>query len=217
MRRVSLVLLISAAAFAQSGLPAAPGARAVTISPPERRGNEPSIAVNPKNPSQVVAVYQPASVSYSTDGGRTFTPAELPPVEGWRGGGDVSVTFDNRGAAFLGTLHFDRLGTASYWAHNAGRNGIFVRRSLDGGRTWEKDAAAVKAWHGNEPDIEWEDMPQGLCRQRTEQPFRRQRLCGLDRVAAGSVRHPVRALDRRRQILLHSHAHQHARRPAARR
>ena len=171
MQRLSLALLLSVAALAQSPLPPAPGAHVVAISPPDRRGNEPSIAVNPNNPSQVVAVYQPASVSYSTDGGRTFTPAELPPVEGWRGGGDVSVAFDNRGAAYLGTLHFDRLGTASYWAHNAGRNGIFVRRSLDGGKTWEKQAAAVKAWQGSEPDIQWEDMPRVFADNAPKSPF----------------------------------------------
>src|SRR5438067_2905117 len=128
-------------AQAQSPLPRAPGAHIVSISPPGSHGSEPGIALNPRDPRQVVAVYQPATVAYSTDGAQTFTLAELPPVPGWRGGGDVSVAFDNQGRAFLGTLHFDRLGTTSYWAHNAGRNGIFVRRSLDGGKTWEKDAA----------------------------------------------------------------------------
>jgi hypothetical protein len=72
----------------------------VTISSPDRRGNEPSIAVNPNNPNQVVAVFQPASVAYSNDGAQTFALAELPPVTGWREGGDVSTTFDNKGHAF---------------------------------------------------------------------------------------------------------------------
>ncbi len=35
-----------------------------------------------------------------------------------------------------------------------------MRRSLDGGKTWERDAVAVKAFPtGKEPDIQWEDMP----------------------------------------------------------
>jgi len=157
--RLVIYWLISAPAVAQATLPVAPGARAITISPPNSGGNEPSIAVNPRNSNQVVAAFQPATVAYSGDAAKTFTIAELPPVPGWRGGGDVSVSFDNRGAAFLCTLHFDKLGSTSYWAHGAGRNGIFVRRSLDGGKTWEKDAATVKAWQGNEPDIQWEDMP----------------------------------------------------------
>ena len=115
--------------------------------------------MNIKNPNEVVAVYQPATVAYSTDGGQSFTLADLAPVPGWRTGGDVSATFDNKGHVYLSSLHFDKLGSASYWAHGAGRNGIFVRRSLDGGKTWEKEAATVKAFQGTEPEIQWEDMP----------------------------------------------------------
>ena len=162
MRLCCLTLVgffLCAVAFAQTPLAPAPGRRVVTVSAASAHGNEPSIAVNPNNTSQVVAAFQPATIAYSTDGAQTFTTAELPPVEGWRGGGDVSVAFDNKGQAFLGTLHFDKLGSQSYWAHGAGRNGIFVRRSLDGGKTWQKDAVAVKAFQGNEPDIQWEDMP----------------------------------------------------------
>src|SRR5262249_44945497 len=80
-----------------ASLPPAPARHIVTISPANSRGNEPSIAVNPNNPSQVVAAFQPATVTYSTDGAHTFTTAELPAIEGWRGGGDVSVAFDNKG------------------------------------------------------------------------------------------------------------------------
>jgi hypothetical protein len=120
--------------------------------------------VNPNDPNQVVVTFQPATIEYSTDGAQTFAEAELPPIEGWRGGGDVSVTFDNRGHVYLSTLHFDKLGSASYWAHGAGRNGIFVRRSLDGGKTWEKDAATIKVFSSSEPDSHMpdshmEDMP----------------------------------------------------------
>lgn len=155
----AILLLLSSSGIAQSSLPRATGTRVVSISPTDVRGNEPSIAVNPKNPDQVVAAFQPATVVYSTDAMQSFKVADLPPVPGWRGGGDVSVTFDNNGRAYLCTLHFDKLGSVSYWAHGAGRNGIFVRRSEDGGKTWEKDAATVKAYQGNEPDIQWEDMP----------------------------------------------------------
>ncbi len=163
--------VLCGAAFAQTPLPPMPGRRIVTISPAEKRGNEPSIAVDPKNPDHVVATFQPATIAYSTDGGRTFATAELPPVEGWRGGGDVSVAFDNKGHAYLGTLHFDKLGSQSYWAHGAGRNGIFVRHSLDGGKTWEKDAATVKAYQGNEAEIQWEDMPRVFADSQPKSPF----------------------------------------------
>jgi len=77
---------------------------------------------------------------------RTFTIAKGTKPADWRVAGDVSVTFDNRGHAFLCYLAFDRLGTTSYWAHNAGRNGIFVRRSLDGGKTWEPRAVSIKSF-----------------------------------------------------------------------
>src|ERR1035437_7314383 len=153
------VLFIGASGFAQSLLPPAPHRHILTVSPADTRRNEPSIAVNPNNAHQVVAADQPAAVAYSTDGGQTFAMADLPSIEGWRGGGDVSVAFDNKGYLYLATLHFDKLGSASYWAHGAGRNGIFVRRSVDGGKTWDKDAATVKAFQGNEQNIQAEDMP----------------------------------------------------------
>jgi hypothetical protein len=127
--------------------------------------------VNPGNPSQIVAVYQPATVAYSSDGAQTFTLADLPPVAGWGNGGDVSTTFDDKGKVYLSSLHFDKLGSDSYWAHGAGHNGIFVRRSPDGGKTWEKDATAVKTFEGNGPDSHMEDMPRIFADNVPTSPF----------------------------------------------
>jgi hypothetical protein len=174
MKLSSFAFLLSSctATLAQTApLPPAPARHIVTVSPANSRGSEPSIAVNPNNLAQVVAAFQPATIAYSTDGAQTFATAELPAVEGWRGGGDVSVAFDNKGHAYLGTLHFDKLGSASYWAHGAGHNGIFVRRSLDGGKTWEKDAATVSAWQGNEPNIQMEDMPRVFADTQPRSPY----------------------------------------------
>jgi hypothetical protein len=165
------VFLVGTFGLAQSPLPPAPHRHVVTISPSNVHGSEPSIAVNPNSPQQVVAAFQPATIAYSTDGGQTFAPADLPPVEGWRGGGDVSVAFDNRGNAYLATLHFDKLGSASYWGHGPGRNGIFVRRSHDGGKTWEKDAAQVKAFDKEQPDMAMEDMPRVFADAQPHSPF----------------------------------------------
>ena len=159
-------------ALGQAPLSPAPHRHVTTVSAADKSGSEPSIAVNPNNPNQVVATFQPATIAYSTDGGQTFSAADLQPVEGWRTGGDVSVTFDDKGHAYLGSLHFDKLGSTSYWAHGAGRNGIFVRRSLDGGKTWEKDATTVKAYQGNEPDIQWEDMPRLFADTQPKSSFR---------------------------------------------
>ena len=164
----ALIVLAAASISAQQvptsappSLPRAPGARVVDVSPPEARGNEPGIAVNPRKPSQIVGVYQgPAHAVYSSDSGRTFTTAAGTVPPDWRTAGDVSVTFDDRGAAYLCYLVFDKLGTTSYWRHGAGRNGIYVRRSPDGGATWEKDPAPVRVWQtGNEPGMQYEDMP----------------------------------------------------------
>jgi hypothetical protein len=165
-------LVCTPTAQTQTPMPPAPHRHVTTVTSPNQSGSEPSIAVNPNNTNQVVAAFQPATIAYSTDGGQTFSLADLPPVEGWRIGGDVSVTFDDKGHAYLGSLHFDKLGSASYWAHGAGRNGIFVRRSLDGGKTWEKDATTVKAYQGNEPDIQWEDMPRLFADTQPKSRFR---------------------------------------------
>lgn len=66
------ILLAGAIASAQTPLLPAPHRHVTTVSPAEVRANEPSIAVNPNNPNQVVAAFQPAGIAYSTDGGQTF-------------------------------------------------------------------------------------------------------------------------------------------------
>src|SRR5215471_13851886 len=162
MRLISIAFLLvglGVLCLAQTPLSPAPRRRVLTVSGDAQHGSEPSIAVNPNNASEVVAVFQPATVVYSGDGGQSFQTADLPPIEGWRTGGDVSIAFDNHGHAYLSTLHFEKLGSMSYWAHGAGKNGIFVRRSTDGGKTWEKDAVSVKTYDGTGADSHMEDMP----------------------------------------------------------
>ena len=166
LSRALAFVTVAAVHAQQSSLPRVPGAHIVDVSSAARY-SEPSIAVNPKDPSQVVVVYQGgkqaqgvANAEYSRDGGTTFALAQGTHATDWRVQGDVTTTFDNQGHVFLCYLAFDHLGTTSYWAHGAGRNGIFVRRSLDGGKSWEKDAATVKAWPtGHEVNIQFEDEP----------------------------------------------------------
>jgi hypothetical protein len=55
-------------------------------------------------------------------------------------------------------MAFDKLGTFNYWGHNSSRNGLFVRRSLDGGKTWEADHIPIIE-HPTEPGVPWEDKP----------------------------------------------------------
>ena len=139
-------------------LPRPPQAQVITLTAPGRN-SEPSIAVDPNDRDHVVAAYQEnAQAAYSRDGGRTWTPAQGTAPADYKVSGDVSVTFDNGGHAILCYIAFDRLGTTDYWAHGATRNGIFVRRSLDGGATWEADYRVVRAWP-TQPGIPFEDKP----------------------------------------------------------
>jgi len=140
-------------------LPKAPQARIFTLTPTPGYFTEPAVAVNPANPEQVVAVFQDnAHAAYSQDGGRSWQLAEGVDPKNYLVSGDVSVTFDNQGHAFICYIAFDKLGTFNYWAHGATRNGIFVRRSIDGGKTWEAEHAPV-AEQPTRPGIPFEDKP----------------------------------------------------------
>jgi hypothetical protein len=151
-------VLFSAAVLAQP-LPPAPKARISDINPRPGFFNEPSIAVNPKNPKQIVVAWQVnASVAYSNDGGEKWSTVEGTAPKEYRVSGDVSVAFDAEGHAFLCYIAFDKLGTSQYWAHGATRNGIYVRRSLNGGADWDATAAPVIA-HDSTPGIPFEDKP----------------------------------------------------------
>lgn len=154
----ALAVLAATAAFAQN-LPVAPGAQVTTLSSQPGTWTEPGIAVNPLNPQDVVAVFQyTAQASYSTDAGRTWTLAQRVAPSNYKMSGDVSVVFDNKGHALVGCIAFDKLGTFNYWAHGATRNGIFLRRSLDAGKTWEPQLRTVVA-QPTEPGIPFEDKP----------------------------------------------------------
>jgi hypothetical protein len=143
----------------EPALTAPPEGAVVQLVRGEGNFNEPSIAVNANKPGQVVAAFQsPAGAAYSRDAGKTWSVAPGTSPTDYKVSGDVSVTFDDQGRAFLCYIAFDKLGTENYWAHNATRNGIFVRRSVDGGKTWEKNAAVVIA-QKTEPGIPFEDKP----------------------------------------------------------
>jgi hypothetical protein len=163
LRRVAVsIALISALSTVRAraqDLARAPGARVQDITPKPGFFTEPSVAINPHNPQQVAVAYEDnAHIAYSSDAGRHWTIASGTESRGYKVSGDVSVTYDKQGHAVLCYMAFDKLGTFNYWAHNASRNGIFVRHSLDGGRTWVLQDTQVIA-HATEPGIPWEDKP----------------------------------------------------------
>lgn len=164
MNRAGLVVVLGVLAGAtglgaQTALLMAPGAAVTTISPQPGTWSEPGVAVNPLNPQQVLAVFQYiAQASYSSDAGKTWKLATGVAASNYKMSGDVSTVFDNKGHALICFIAFDKLGTMNYWAHGATRNGIFVRRSLDGGSTWEPELRTVVA-QPSTPGIPFEDKP----------------------------------------------------------
>jgi len=160
LRRLFFALLfLNAALSLGQELPNAPQPHVFTLTPTPGFFTEPGIAVNPSNPQQVVAVYQDnAHAAYSTDAGNTWQTAEGVDPKNYRVSGDVSTAFDNQGHAFICYIAFDRLGKFNYWANGATRNGIFIRRSLDGGKTWDADHIPV-AEQPTAAGIPFEDKP----------------------------------------------------------
>jgi hypothetical protein len=149
----------------------APGRHVISLTPSPGRFSEPSIAVNILNPKQLVAAFQSnATVGYSTDGGETWNVADGTAPANYKSSGDVSITYDTHGHAILCFIAFDQLGTWKYWAHNATRNGVFVRRSLDGGKTWEAKAIPVIE-HESEPGIPFEDKPYIVADNQPRSPY----------------------------------------------
>ena len=121
---------------------------------------EPGIAISQLDPGKVAAIYQDnVHIAFSGDAGANWTdvPNVAPPQ--WRVSGDVSVTYDNQGHAIASFMAFNQLGTEGYWAHNAPAGGLYIRRSLDGGKTWESQARTVIEHVGHPPPPLWEDKP----------------------------------------------------------
>ena len=156
---ITTFLLSQFVASRAEELPKPPQSEVSTLTPNPGPFTEPALAVNPANPQQIVGVFQDnVHAAYSHDGGRSWHMAEGTDPKNYKVSGDVSVAFNNRGYAFLCYIAFDKLGTFNYWAHGATRNGIFVRRSLDGGKTWEADHIPVVE-QPSAPGIPFEDKP----------------------------------------------------------
>ncbi len=169
-------LLITSTVRAQravvASLPRAPGARVTTVTPEAGYFTEPGIAIDPRDPLHVVGVFQNnVHAAWTSDGGVTWTIAPGTEPPNYKVSGDVSVAVDRHGHAFLCHIAFDKSGVSGYWALGGTRNGIFVRRSLDGGRSWESEPRVVVEHPVTQPGLPWEDMPSIVADTREKSPF----------------------------------------------
>ncbi len=117
----------------------------VNITDPEtgvyKMQNESSIAVNPKNPENLIGSavdYRDSSATWvyiSHDGGKTWINKDLGrPFPGWTSSNDPSVAFDPEGNGYLVYGGFGIIGDSS--GLMVGENGVFIARSSDEGNTW---------------------------------------------------------------------------------
>jgi hypothetical protein len=168
MNLVRVFLVVVWLAHAQEP---APGRRVVSVTRKPGAFNGPSIAINPANPQQIaVAFGSSVTVDYSTDGGEHWALAEGTAVANYRGAGDISITYDRRGHAILCFIAFDAAGSWRYWGHNPKRNSIQIRRSLDGGKTWEPNTIPVIE-HSDGPGIPFEDKPYIVADNQAKSPY----------------------------------------------
>lgn len=165
-----LISLIATPFATGQSLPPAPGAIVTDLTPKPGWYTEPAVAINPLSPNQVAVAYQDnAHIAYSADAGKHWETATGIEPPDYRVSGDVSVAYDNQGRTFICYMAFDKLGTFNYWAHNASRNGLFIRRSLDGGETWEANHIPIIK-HETEPGMPWEDKPY-IVADATDSPY----------------------------------------------
>ncbi len=137
--------------------------------------DEPSIAINPYNPANVVVAYQvPATVASSVDDGDTWVRQPLPGGEEWDLSGDPSVEFDADGRAYALYIAFHRPESYDTLGARAHHNGIFLNRSDSGGLTWwEYPTPVIERME--RPGIPFEDKPMmGI--DRSDDPARRGRI-----------------------------------------
>jgi hypothetical protein len=134
---------------------------------------EPSIAVNPANPKNVVAGYQmgrvdgggDASNGYATtfDGGKTWKYGTVPGLTVRNGGpydraSDAVVAFGPKNTVYFSSLVFN---DGSGESGDALRSAIVNSTSTDGGKTWGKPTVVIDDSAGGLNDKNWEVVDNG--------------------------------------------------------
>ena len=166
-----LTLAIAQSQVSDFSLAPAPGRRLVTLTDQPGSFHTPSIAINPANSRQLVVGFQSkTSAAYSTDGGEHWAIADGTAPGNYRATGDTSIAYDRQGRAILCFIAFDGAGPFKYWGHNPKRNAILVRRSVDGGKTWEPRTIPVIE-HAEAPGIPFEDKPYIVADNQPKSPF----------------------------------------------
>ncbi len=75
-----------------------------------------------------------------------------------------------QGHAILCFIAFDAAGSWRYWGHNPKRNSIQIRRSQDGGKTWEPRTIPVIE-HPDSPGMPFEDKPYIVADNQAKSPY----------------------------------------------
>jgi len=109
---------------------------------------EPSVAVDPRDPRHLLAASQLfgsgrhlIGTYASFDGGATWQDnGPLPAPPGTEVGDDVTVAFDQQGTGYVAAM----MTTLSGGAYSQSNRGIYVWRTLNGGRTFQPPVAVVR-------------------------------------------------------------------------
>jgi hypothetical protein len=121
---------------------------------PGRGHSEPSLAVNPRNPRNLLAVCSWGPNTYvSFDGGLTWRSGgalRLPPGSG---GGNMSAAFDKTGRGFA---------CGSFGSRVKAGTSVLVWRTEDGGRTFTRPAVAGQAANLDRPWLATERHSAGI-------------------------------------------------------
>ncbi len=169
--------ILAAAAQQTDSLLRPPGVRLVTL-PSVTLPSEPSrpretvVAVDPRDSRHLVVSFQQMAgewnggwgqrfnvhVAWSADGGETWAVATGTTHENYVFSADPSVTVDLHGHAFLSYVGFDHGRQAPYWGKGGSRNGVFIRRSQDGGRTFQAAPTPIIEYP-TMPDPPFQDKP----------------------------------------------------------
>ncbi len=124
--------------------------------------NESSIAVNSKNPLNLISSavdYRDESSTWvyvSTNGGQSWINKNLGrPYPGWRSSNDPSVAFDPDGVGYLVYGGFGIIDKTTNLFF--GENGVFIARTTDEGNTWTAHIPVIIHMGPQTPDSNFED------------------------------------------------------------